>query len=252
MKRALAIALGAATLSVAGTACADWSVGAGFESFRWKESTAPAVKESGLRWALDLTWQQSKEAGLSSAYNLKLYTGNVDYTGAFIGSGIPVSGETHYRGLTNEIQALYRMPQNLVDVVLAAGWDHWNRELVPQQEETWNVLYARLGVNVNALTRQGMFGSIGVKYPIWTRENAHLTAAGFNQNPRLRPGKSVSLYASAGYRVNPAWDVIAYYDSYRFKESNHVAVTGGGFLFDVFQPKSQQDVIGMKIQYNFQ
>jgi len=252
MKRVLAFALGAATLSAAGAVWAEWSAGVGFESFRWKESTTPPVEESGLRWTLDLTWQQSREPGLSAGYNLKLYTGNVDYTGAFVGTNIPVSGETHYRGMVNEIQALYRMPQNMVDIVLAAGWDRFDRELNSSQEESWDVAYARFGANINALTRQGVFGSIGVKYPVWTRENAHLTAAGFDQNPRLRPGKDFSFYATLGYRVNAAWDVLAYYDSYRFKESNHVAVTRGGALFDVFQPKSEMDVFGMKIQYNFQ
>ena len=42
-----------------------------------------------------------------------------------------VSGETHYRGVVNEIQALYRMPQNMIDIVLAAGWDRFDRELSP-------------------------------------------------------------------------------------------------------------------------
>src|SRR6266550_1998385 len=68
MKRALALAF--STLAVvAGMsgAKADWSVGAGFENFRWKESTSPSVKESGLRWALDLAWMQSREPGLSAA-----------------------------------------------------------------------------------------------------------------------------------------------------------------------------------------
>ena len=156
-----------------------------------------------MRWALDLTWQQSREPGLSAGYNLKLYTGNVDYTGAFVGTNIPVSGETHYRGMVNEIQALYRMPQNMVDIVLAAGWDRFDRELNSSQEESWDVVYARLGANFNALTRQGVFGSVGVKYPVWTRENAHLTAAGFDQNPRLRPGKDFSFYATLGLPREP-------------------------------------------------
>lgn len=251
MKRVVASALGAVALAAAGAASADWSVGGGFESFRWKESTSPAVKESGLRFTLDLTWQQSKDPGLSAAYNIKFYNGNVDYTGAFIGTSVPVSGETHYRGLVNEIQAIYRTPQN-VNFVLAAGWDRWNRELTATQEESWDVLYAKLGANFNAPARQGVFGSAGVKYPVYTRENAHLTAAGFDQNPRLKPGKDFSFYATLGYRANPSWDVMAYYDSYRFKESNHVAVTSGGALFEVFQPKSEMDVFGLKLQYNFQ
>ena len=65
----------AATLILTGihTAHADWSASAGFESFKWKETTAPAVNESGLRWAFDVTWAQSRDPGLSAEYNLKFY-----------------------------------------------------------------------------------------------------------------------------------------------------------------------------------
>ncbi len=252
MKRALALALSTGAMVVAmGTAKADWSVGAGFENFRWKESTSPSVKESGLRWALDLTWAQSKDPGLSVAYNGKFYVGNVDYTGAFLGSATPISSSTHYRGFSNEIQSIYRMPQNATDVVLGLGWDHWNRELSSIQEENWDVLYARLGMNFNSLVRQGFLASAGIKYPVYVRENANLTAIGFGQNPRLRPKGDFSFYTTLGYRISPAWDVMAFYDGYRFKQSNTVAVTSGGGMASVWQPKSQQDVFGMKVQHNF-
>jgi hypothetical protein len=252
MKRALALAFSTVAV-VAGMsgAKADWSVGAGFENFDWKESTSPSVKESGLRWALDLTWTQSKDPGLSAAYNLKLYTGNVDYTGALLGSNLPISAETHYRGISNEVQSLYRMPSNALDFVLAAGWDHWVRDLSANQTETWDVLYARLGANFNSTARQGPFGGAGVKYPVYVRENGHLTDAGFRQNPRLRPKGDFSFYGTLGYRVTPAWDVMAFYDSYRFKQSNTVVVSNSTSLVQVFQPKSRQDVVGLKVQHNF-
>jgi hypothetical protein len=230
---------------------ADWSIGAGFENFRWKESTSPAVKEDGLRLVLDAGWIQSRDPGLSAAYNFRFYNGNVDYTGGFIGTGLPISGETHYRGFQHELQSIYRMPQNAVDLVLALGWDHWSRDLTAAQEETYNTYYARVGANWNSLTQQGFFASAGVKHPFYVRENAHLTDIGFTGNPRLRPRGDFSLYGTIGYRVAPAWDVIAYYDSYRFKKSNEVVVTDGTSLFTVFQPKSRQDVIGMKIVRNF-
>jgi hypothetical protein len=251
MKRALVLALSTcAAVAAAADARADWSAGAGFENFRWKESTAPTVKESGLRWALDLTWTQSREPGFSVAYNVRTYTGNVDYTGATLGAGTPISGETHYRGLTNEIQSIYRTTGG-ADFMLAAGWDRWNRDLTAAQTESYDVFYVRLGAAVGAKVRQGLLAGAGVKYPVYVRENAHLTDIGFQTNPRLRPRGDFSLYGSLGYRVSPGWDIIGYYDSYRFKQSNTVAVTDGTSLFTVFQPKSRQDVVGMKVQHNF-
>jgi hypothetical protein len=251
MKRAVSLALcSCAAMAGISTAHADWSVGAGFENFRWKESTTPTVKESGLRWALDLTWTQSREPGFSAAYNIRTYTGNVDYTGALLGSGTPVSGETHYRGVTNEIQSLYRTT-GAADFMLAAGWDHWNRDLTAAQTESYDVLYVRLGAQVGAKVRQGLLAGVGVKHPVYVRENAHLTDLGFQTNPRLRPRGTFSLYGSLGYRMSPSWDIIAYYDSYRFKQSNIVAVTDGTSVFNVFQPKSRQDTVGMKVQHNF-
>jgi hypothetical protein len=249
MKRALAVSLAACTLMMAGGARADWSMGAGFEALQWKESTSPTVEETGLRWVLDLTWSQSKAPGVSVGYNVKLYAGNVDYEGAGLFTGTPLSGETHYRGITNEVQAWYRMP-NAVDFMLAMGWDQWRRKFsATGQQEDWTVLYAKLGVSMNAQVRQGFIGSAGVKYPVYTRENANFSALGASSNPRLRPGKDVSFYATAGWRVTPAWDVYAYYDGYRFKESDPVSVAGLGTFI---QPESKQDLWGMKVQYNFQ
>ena len=250
MKRGLAVALGTCALMAAGSASADISIGAGFESFRWKEDTSPAVKEDGLRWALDLTWSQSRAPGPSVAYNVKAYVGNVDYTGAIIGTGAPISGETHYRGVQNEFQTHYRLV-NGVGFMAAFGWDHWRRELSAAQEEQYNILYARAGVNYVPL-RTGIIASAGVKYPVHTRENAKLMDVGFTTNPHLRPGRDWSLYGTLGYRVNNDWDILAYYDSYRFKKSKFVAVQdGAGNNFVVFQPESKQDQIGLKIQRTF-
>lgn len=252
MKRVLAFAIAVLSTISSGIASADWSASAGFENFRWKESTTPTVKESGLRWALDLTWNQSRDPGLSAGYNLKFYNGNVDYTGATLFGGTPVNAEVHYRGWTNEIRAFWRMPQNAVDIVLAGGWDRWERDFTDSPtKEDWDVFYVKLGADVNAGTSRGVFGGIGIKYPAWTRENANFTDIGASSNPRLRPGKKLSLYGNVGYRVNPQWDVIAYYESFRFKESNVVAVPFPAGTLGFVQPESKMDVVGMKVQYNF-
>jgi hypothetical protein len=251
MKRALAVAVVSSTMLIGGAAQAEWSAGAGFENFRWKETTTPTVKETGLRWVLDLNYAQSKAPGISAGYNLKLYNGNVDYDGAGLFTGIPISSETHYRGVSNEVQAFYRTP-NMVDFMIAAGWDRWRRKLSVAQQEDWDVLYARAGITVNSAVKQGIIGSLGVKYPLYTRENANFADLGATNNPRLKPGKGVSVYGSLGYRVNPSWDVYGYYDSFRFKASNTVAVQFPAGTGSFFQPESKMDVVGMKVQYNFQ
>lgn len=250
MKRGFAVALGTCALMAAGGASADVSIGGGFEGFRWKESTTPTVKEEGLRWALDLTWSQSRAPGPSVAYNVKVYTGNVDYTGALLIGNTPIGGETHYRGIQNEFQTHYRLV-NGVGFMLAFGWDSWRRELSQAQEEQWNILYARAGVAYEPV-RTGVIASAGVKYPIHTRENAKFDEIGATSNPHLRPGRDFSFYGTLGYRVNADWDVLAYYDSYRFKQSNIVSlVDGAGNTAGAFQPKSRQDQLGLKIQRTF-
>lgn len=251
MKRGMAVAVATCAVAAAmSSAHADISVSAGFEGFEWKESTSPTVKESGLRYAFDLTWTQSREPGPSVEYNIKTYVGTVDYTGATLATSTPISSETHYRGLQNELRAVYRTVGG-VDFMLAAGWDHWTRDLSAAQKEEYDILYGRAGVGFGSRIQKGIFGNGGVKYVAYARENAHLTDLGLTTNPRLRPGRDFSLFANLGYRVSPGWDIIAYYDSYRFKQSNTVAVTDGTNLFGIFQPKSKQDQIGMKVQKNF-
>ena len=244
-KRGATTALSTCVLvvSAVGVARADIAIGAGAEYFRWKESTSPAVEETGMRWVLDLTWIQSRQPGSSFEYNVKLYAGKVDYEGALLFSNTPLNSDTHYRGVQNELRFVYRMAGG-ADVHGAFGWDHWRRELSSQQREDFDALYLRAGAGFGSMIQQGLFGSIGVKLPFYVRENAHFDQLFAIPNANLRPRTHVSFYANVGYRFNPNWDVTAYYDSYRFRQSN---TTSFGF----FQPESKQDQYGLKAQRNF-
>jgi len=256
MKHALAVALAIGTLIVsAGNALAEWSASAGAEHMSWRESTTPSVSETGVRGVLGLNWIQNKEAGWLASYHLKFYTGNVDYDGANLLTGVPVNGSTHYWGYTNEIQAIYRTPNNPLEFVGGFGWDSWQRHLSPQQDEDYDVYYLRVGVNVNTRTKRGFFGTAGIKYPIHVNENANLMEIGFDQNPRLHPKGEVAGSAELGYRFNANWDLIGYYDGWRFGQSNTAVVTANasfpGQSINVFQPQSKMDIYGVKLQYNF-
>lgn len=251
-KLAIVAALTAGTL-VTGihSAWAEWSVSAGIENFRWGETTSPSVDESGVRHALGLNWIQDKAIGFVPAYRFKYYKGDVDYTGAFLFTGAPISGTTKYWGMAHELQLIYRTPDPTVEYVFGLGWDSWERNLSPFQREDYDVYFLRIGANINARTKQGVYGGGGLKYPLRTREDAHLTSIGFDQNPELRPGNDLSLYGELAYRFNQNWDLVGYYDSFRFRQSNSPTVTGGGLTFNVFQPKSNMDVVGLKLQYTF-
>jgi hypothetical protein len=231
------------------SAHAEVAIAAGGEYFHWKEATTPTVKEDGMRLAVDLSWFSSMEPGWSAGLNVRTYGGKVDYEGFFLFTGAPTTGTTDYRGTAGEIRIYHRLATQPFALMGAVGLDHWRRKLTSIQREDFDILYVRLGGEYNTTTKHGVMASAGVKYPIRRRENAHLQDIGFSQNPILKPRAAASLYATLGYRMSPTWDVIGYYDSFRFKASEAVDAGGG---FSVFQPKSDMDVVGVKLQYNFQ
>ena len=216
----LAVGLAASPLAQAG-----WGVSADVERFRWDEGTNPRVTETGPMIGLGVQWTQDRPAGWRFGYRGRLYFGSVDYNGSVLLSGTPINGTTDYTGLTNEGQARYRLNNpSGTDVVAGLGYDYWQRQLTSFQSEEYSVLYLRLGAEFDRRERRGWFAGAGVKYPLWVDENAHFPDIGFDPNPRLKPKGELSVYAEAGYRFNERWSLTAYYDSYRFGESEDVAV----------------------------
>ncbi|HSW53142.1 MAG TPA: hypothetical protein VLG93_07915, partial [Sulfuricaulis sp.] len=45
-----------------------------------------------------------------------------------------------------------------------------------------------------------------------------------------------------------SWSINAFYDSYRFAESDHVLVWTNLGLLEVWQPESHQDVLGLQVR----
>ena len=134
------------------------------------------------------------------------------------------------------------------------GFDYWERNILPDQKEDYGVVFGRLGFNIDPRTRHALFGGVGVKFPFFVSENAHLDELGFDQNERLHPKGELSVYAHAGYRFTQGWSLIGYYDGYRFGESKAVTATSSAFpgtRFLLFQPASKVDSFGVKLQYEF-
>lgn len=241
-------------LAAAGPAAADFSVSAGMEYFRWKEHATPSVTETGPMLALGLAYTQDKRDGALFAYRGRAYFGDVDYDGYYLFTGAPASGTTRYAGMSNEGQLRWRaqIPGRSdyhFDYVFAVGWDTWERKLSSTQQEDYNIDFARLGGELGLKEGEGFSVGLGIKYPFYTSEDAHLTDLGFDSNPKLKPGRDASLYGNITYHLNPKWRLTAYYDGFEFRQSQGQAVNGPLGPDTVYQPASTMSVIGLKIEY---
>jgi hypothetical protein len=259
MKRAprflLVISLVAAA-ALPGTSFAQLAFFGGVSWFHWDEDTSPEVTESGPLFDLGFEYFTPGDIGLILGYRGRLWFGETDYEGSTLfPPHTPVEATTDYMGFSNELQGRYRRPANagrFSDVVFGLGYETWERQLSRIQSEDYRVLYARLGFeNSSRQVRSWSFGG-GIKYPFWTDEDAHLDEVGFDSNPALEPGGAVSLYAEVGYRFDPRWRLVGYYDGYRFNESDPVQVTDtvmGMGTVTIVQPASVMSVLGLRLEY---
>lgn len=237
---------------VALDAHAQFYAGAGVEYFRWVEDTQPIkVKEHGPLGVFTLGYTQPRQSGILFAYRGRFYIGEVDYDGAYLFSpSVSAMGKSRYAGTTQEGQLRYRLAGK-ADIVAALGIDIWQRELSSIQKEDYRVVFARLGAETNPAKLGWLIGA-GVKYPLWTQQDAHLMNFGYDTNPKLKPGKNISGYGQVGYRFRQKWAIIGYVDGYRFKASDPVTVTTGGASPVTFgQPAIDTYVIGLKAEYRF-
>ena len=249
-----ALMLGVFTL-VPSLACAELALSAGAEYLRWVERTVPEVKETGLLYALGLAYTQDRDRGAVFAYRGKLWIGKVDYEGATLFGGTPVDSNTNYLGLNNELQARWRRPgrpDGTLDAVFGAGIDAWRRQLSSAQKEDYVIGYLRLGLESGTENPGRWSASLGLKYPVWTYENAHFNDIGFDSNPILHPGKELSPYGSLGYRFTPEVQIVAYYEGFRFDKSdrvqtNEVAMGLGPTTLE--QPASKMSIFGLRLEY---
>ena len=246
---------------------AAWDAGGGLENYQWQEydtGNTGNPKESGLRSALFVNWTQDADQGPLFAWRAKLYAGTVNYD-TFVmcaapctNNGAAVSTRTDYGGATSEGQFIYRKDLGAyrLDYLGGLGLDIWRRSIRNgggDQIEDYSILFLRAGLRLAKSRRDpGMHGELGIKYPVSTNENAHLDSAGYTTNPALSPKGAVSGYAELGYRINATFDVVGYYDSWRFRRSANVTVQdSSGILWNVWQPKSSMDALGAKLLVSF-
>ncbi len=255
--------LAASILFLTSSAQAAWDVGGGLENFQWKEYPAGGgvLKESGGRSALFVNWWQEGDQNMLFTWRAKFYGGTVNYDTYLISTGAPVSTKTDYSGAVSELQEYYRyyLGSYYLDQIGGLGLDVWRRRIRNgggDQIEDYSIWFLRAGLRLaKSRSEAGFHGELGIKYPISTRENAHLDSEGFTSNPSLSPKGAISGYAEFGYRINARFDVLGYYDSWRFGQSADVRANKptdpAGAYWLIYQPKSNMDALGIKLLVSF-
>lgn len=136
----------------------------------------------------------------------------------------------------------------------ALGYDHW-RTLSSGDvnhlgyEELYGVGFGRVGAVLHS-RRYGLSLRGGIKLPFYASEYVDTARLGVDDSA-LTPRPDYSLYATIDYRVSERWKLSGYFDSHRFKPSDVLPLTAGGLPLGGYQPKSQQDSIGLYLNYRF-
>jgi hypothetical protein len=249
----------------------SFTMNAGLESFRWEEFNGDQrlLKETGPRFTVGFMLDHLQQADQANPYSLEAhaYLGVVDYDGQ-TQEGISVKTDVNYFGINAEAMGGVRLAGSLrMDLLGGLGVDTWSRDLqdstaangsaVSGYQENYFIIYGKLGPGFlfQGETRRSYL-QFGIKYPLYTFEQAHLADIGFDSDVDLSPGKQVSGYAK--WQMNwgretdkPRFGVSIYYDSYRFSASDSKTVSAGGYLFRVYQPESRMDVLGARLEYFF-
>lgn len=247
------------------------SVNLGVEYFRWSEHFAGQrlLRETGPRLTVGVTIDHlmDKNQAKSYAAEVRGYTGSIDYDGQTQG-GIPARTDVDYSGISGEIMWAKHLSGGAgASALFGLGLDTWTRDIkngvaadgsaVLGFQEDYLIVYGKLGPGFllgSGATRSYL--QFGIKYPLYTKEQAHLAAIGFDSDVDLKPGRQISGFAKWrmkwGSETNRArLGASFYYDSFRFNTSGTSMVTAGGIPFLVIQPESRMDVLGARLEYYF-
>lgn len=241
----------------AAPAAEEWSLQFGVEDFRWREFDGGTrlLEESGARYSLGIGLESPVSPDALTVFGAegKLYFGTVDYDGQacniLTGICVPSASETDYNGLMGEAWIARRHSRaggGAFEVFGAMGIDAWTREIrstaaASGGSEDWSVLYGRAGAG----WRTGSYAlRAGLKLPLAVKES---TDFGVDLEPKGRASLFFDFTGNVHESARQSWAIGAFYDSYRFAESDHVIVSTNIGLVEIWQPESHQDVLGLRL-----
>ncbi|GAB4288784.1 MAG: hypothetical protein Kow0096_01390 [Thiohalomonadaceae bacterium] len=240
----------------------------GSEYLAWREYDGDGsrlLEQAGRRHFVGLKADVAPASNWNYGLRSRIYLERVGYDGS-TQVGVFHAADNDYFGWSAELDFTRSFPAALASdepawgIKLGIGYDSWRRELLDAYNpylgqvvyghaEDYQVGYGRLGAVYSG--GAGWVVQGGVKLPFYTAESVGLTRLGYDSDAGLKPKPDYSLYAAVSYRLNGRWDLGGYYDSYRFRQSDSRQASDGGSLYNVYQPKSQQDSIGFYLNYRF-
>jgi hypothetical protein len=243
-------------------------IGPSIAYFHWQESVAGqnVLTEQGPIYGVDgsiaLDLLKTDRAGtLTFKGKVGLFGGMVDYDGHTQPSNLPVKTDVNYVGIKEEIALGWAMP--LGDVHLepfaGLGYRFWIRDLqdstanngtstvkVSGSTEVWESAYTKVGAALTIpLTKDWrIFVEGGGKYPFYNSNSSDIAGIG---NTTVRPEPRWSAFAELGARSRKLRPAL-FYEGYRTGQSPMVRISSTS---GVYQPKSDEDVVGVSFSYCF-
>jgi len=232
------------------------------EYYKWQEFRPKGIEileESGPRGAIGVAWSNLRTPSGGPVYraNARLYFGEETYKGQQI-DGAVVNTDSRHIGFQGEGIGGYRFGGRVWFVLVSGiGFDIWQRDIFDSSTSTgynslFAVLNAKLGVGM--FTRFEYFAfalRAGPKLPLVAWERVR-----YLDGVDLMPKPALSWFGTAefnfGVRGKDNVSIVAYYDSYKFRESNAKDLTNGG-VFDssVSQPDTEMAVYGVRLAVGF-
>jgi len=238
---------------------ADGEFSGGIEYFRWREmdgTSAQLLEETGPRAFFGINVREPLGRGSVTFLEAggRGYVGVVDYDGQacniLTGACVPMTSDTWYAGVRGEaaLRRAFRAAPGF-ELFAGAGVDTWSREIddtatASGGSEGWTVLFVTSGAGYRPAAKTGPRFDVGLKYPFYALNDTDL---GATLNPRGRASLFARFSAALGSSPQARWRLGAYYDSYRFAESDHELIASSFGLLQAWQPESEQDVIGLEV-----
>lgn len=239
----------------------EYRLDAALAVYRWVEDVAPIYPEElGPMVLLGgfVSGSPSKAAPeLTLRGDVRLMLGRVNYDTALISDPTtPVNTQTTYAGMIQEGTVGWRKARGSwrVEPFLGVAYRWWLRQIkssgnVEGYPEWYYTIVGRLGLRLDQTASAGwrLYGVFSADPLLWATEVIDLTNA-TGEALYVENGLNIGWTLELGLRQRQA-DVGVFWQAVRLGESNVVScsISTSGCL----QPKSEQDIIGVKLGVTF-
>lgn len=243
-------------------------VGPSVAYFHWRESVAgqSVLTEQGPMYGADATialdMLKTERGTLTLKNKAGLFGGLVYYDGQTQApQNLPVKTDVIYVGVKEELAVGWAMPlgDGRLEPFAGLGYRWWRRDLqdstasngtstvkVLGSTEVWDSAYTKLGAALSMpLTKDWrFFVEGGGKYPFYNSNSIDIAGVG---TTTIRPEPRWSAFGELGAR-NRKYRTALFYEGYRTGQSPVVRISSN---LGVFQPQSDEDLVGVSFSYCF-